>query len=105
MTEARRLADAFFPVVDDHWLAQHGEPVLEPSLAIVDPHHHLWDRPGWRYLFEDLLADVGDGHRVTATVFVDGFALDFLVLEAMGSPCPRCGCHANAGMPSVPTVL
>jgi L-fuconolactonase len=20
----------------------------EPELPIVDPHHHLWERPGWR---------------------------------------------------------
>ena len=26
------------------WLAQESpEPVLEPDLPIVDPHHHLWD--------------------------------------------------------------
>ena len=26
------------------WLALRDEPVLEPALAIVDAHHHLWDR-------------------------------------------------------------
>ena len=26
--------------------------ILEPGLPIVDAHHHLWDRPGARYLFE-----------------------------------------------------
>src|SRR6202521_5990024 len=57
------------PVRED-WLAQWGEAILEPDLPIVDPHHHLWDRPGWRYLLEDLLADVNSGHRIVATVFV-----------------------------------
>jgi predicted TIM-barrel fold metal-dependent hydrolase len=52
------------------WLARVKEPVLEPDLAIVDPHHHLWDRPGWRYLHDELLADTGSGHNVVATVFV-----------------------------------
>jgi hypothetical protein len=27
--------------------------IVEPELPIVDPHHHLWDRPGWRYLLDD----------------------------------------------------
>ena len=30
------------------WLAQTVEPALEPDLPIIDPHHHLWDRPGNR---------------------------------------------------------
>ncbi|OGA32840.1 MAG: amidohydrolase [Betaproteobacteria bacterium RIFCSPLOWO2_12_FULL_62_13b] len=47
------------------------EPV-EPSLPIVDPHHHLWDRPGDPYLFEEFLQDVnGAGHNVVSTVFVE----------------------------------
>ena len=57
------------PVRED-WLAQWGEEILEPDLPIVDPHHHLWDRPGWRYLLEDFLADVNSGHNVLASVFV-----------------------------------
>ena len=27
------------------------EPALEPEMAIIDPHHHLYDRPTVRYLF------------------------------------------------------
>ncbi|HUZ12098.1 MAG TPA: amidohydrolase family protein [Caulobacteraceae bacterium] len=67
------------------------EPILEPELPIVDPHHHLWDRPAGaaasapalarhpferllrlapRYLFHDLLADMTSGHDVRATVFL-----------------------------------
>jgi L-fuconolactonase len=66
------------------------ETILEPDLPIVDPHHHLWDRPGAgnapppepmhpftkvgvktpRYLFDQLLADMKSGHNVRATVFV-----------------------------------
>ena len=52
------------------WLAQVVEPVLEPDLAICDPHHHLWDRPDERYLVPELVADFS-GHRVTSTVFVE----------------------------------
>jgi predicted TIM-barrel fold metal-dependent hydrolase len=48
------------------------EPALDPSLAICDPHHHLWDRDGSRYMLDELLADVvGQGHRVVSTVFVE----------------------------------
>ena len=65
------------------------EPILEPELPIIDPHHHLWDRRNYatatvtdhpfitavgkrpRYLLDELLADVGAGHNVIATVFVE----------------------------------
>lgn len=68
------------------------EPILDPDLPIIDPHHHLWDRrttagPGApppthafdallrlspKYLLDELLADIrGAGHNVIATVFVE----------------------------------
>ncbi|HET7340267.1 MAG TPA: amidohydrolase family protein [Methylomirabilota bacterium] len=47
------------------------EEVLEPALPICDPHHHLWDHPGRRYLLDELLGDTGSGHDVRATVFVE----------------------------------
>jgi hypothetical protein len=31
------------------WLAQVTEEALEPALPIIDPHHHLWERPGAVY--------------------------------------------------------
>jgi L-fuconolactonase len=66
------------------------EPILEPDLPIIDPHHHLWDWPeavfaGWalpahgfetvirraaRYLLPQFLADLNTGHNIRATVFV-----------------------------------
>jgi predicted TIM-barrel fold metal-dependent hydrolase len=56
------------PVRQD-WLEKHHEEIIEPGLPIIDPHHHLWDRPGYRYLFPELLADVGSGHNVRATCY------------------------------------
>jgi len=54
------------------WVAKRQEPALEPALSIVDPHHHLWDRPdGSVYLLPDLVADVASGHNVEATVYID----------------------------------
>jgi L-fuconolactonase len=53
------------------WVAKTREPALEPDLPIVDPHHHLWDRPNNRYLLPDLLADCSEGHNVIGTVFVE----------------------------------
>ncbi len=47
------------------------EAILEPGLAICDPHHHLWDFEGSRYLLPDLLADLETGHRIESTVFVE----------------------------------
>ncbi len=51
------------------WLARVEEEILEPELPIIDPHHHLWDRLG-TYLTDEIAADVGSGHNVVATVFV-----------------------------------
>ena len=42
---------------DPAWLALRQEEIIEPELEIVDPHHHLWDRPGHRFLIDQLLAD------------------------------------------------
>ena len=53
------------------WLDRRMEPILEPGLPIVDPHHHLWQRPAWRYLLEDLLLDTGSGHNIVATVYME----------------------------------
>jgi len=53
------------------WLARSLEAAIDPELPICDPHHHLWDLPGSRYLTDELLADLGAGHRVTSTVFVE----------------------------------
>jgi predicted TIM-barrel fold metal-dependent hydrolase len=62
-------ASPYLPVRDD-WLARRTEAILEPDLPIVDPHHHLWERPGWVYMLDDLLADTNSGHNIVATVFV-----------------------------------
>ena len=56
------------------WLDRRVEAILEPERPIIDPHHHLWDRPGWRYLIEDLLADTNSGHNILGTVFVQARA-------------------------------
>jgi L-fuconolactonase len=66
------------------------EPILEPDLPIIDPHHHLWDWPealfadrpvpmhgfdtvirrAARYLLPQFLADLNTGHNIRATVHV-----------------------------------
>jgi len=56
--------------VRPEWLDGRKEPVLEAELPIIDPHHHLWIRPGSRYLVDDLLADMNSGHNILATVYV-----------------------------------
>ena len=52
------------------WLAISHEAALDPDRIIVDAHHHLFDRPGQRYLLDDMLADIATGHNVRATVHV-----------------------------------
>ena len=57
---------------DEAWLATAApEPVLDPDLPIVDPHHHLWQRGGHRYFLDELLADLNSGHNLVATVFLE----------------------------------
>jgi len=54
-----------------NWLARTIEEPIAPDRPIVDPHHHLWDRPGNRYTVDDLRVDTRAGHRIVATVFVE----------------------------------
>jgi L-fuconolactonase len=57
------------------WLALTVEEPLDPALPICDPHHHLWDlytaRVAPRYLLDEILEDVGGGHNVVSTVFIE----------------------------------
>jgi predicted TIM-barrel fold metal-dependent hydrolase len=53
------------------WLALRREEVIDPTRPIVDPHHHLWDRGGQRYLIEEITDDIASGHNVIATVYVE----------------------------------
>ena len=82
------------------------EPILEPDLPIIDPHHHLWDRPtailknlppsdhGFmdiirdipRYLLDELLADLTGGHKVIGTVYMECGAM----YRADGPEALRC---------------
>src|SRR5688500_11062098 len=55
----------------EDWLAQHTEDVIDPRRPSVDPHHHLWDRGGQRYMIEEMAADIASGHNIVATVYVD----------------------------------
>ena len=66
------------------------ETILEPDLPIIDPHHHLWDlRPMMSafpepmhpfiasialtpyYTFNEIQAEIGSGHNVVGTVFME----------------------------------
>ena len=57
------------------WLDQVIEPVVDPNQRICDPHHHFWDRPGNRYMLDELLSDIAGGHNITETVFVECSAM------------------------------
>jgi predicted TIM-barrel fold metal-dependent hydrolase len=47
------------------------EQILDPDLVICDPHHHLWHHGASRYLLQELVDDIGKGHRIESTVFVE----------------------------------
>ena len=53
----------------------HPETALEPDLPIIDPHHHLYDRPHLHYMFKELLADTQAGHDIRATVYIETTAM------------------------------
>jgi predicted TIM-barrel fold metal-dependent hydrolase len=70
------------PIINSHfavrpdWLAKRREPALEPGLPIIDPHHHLIDRPeSGHYLLPELLADIDSGHNVLATVYLEWLSM------------------------------
>jgi len=65
----------YYLPVRQSWLDRRREPILDPELPIVDPHHHLWDRADWRYLLNELLADTNSGHNIVATVFIQARAM------------------------------
>jgi len=75
MPTASQAASPYFLPVRLDWLARRQEAILESDLPIVDPHHHLWDRAGNRYLLDELRADTGSGHNIVATVFVQARAM------------------------------
>src|SRR4051794_16791632 len=79
MAQARHTTPTSFGRIvapDAAWLArQPPEPILEPALPCIDTHHHLWDRPDHRYLLDELLADLGSGHTMAATVFLECHAM------------------------------
>jgi len=63
------------PIRQD-WLDKRREEIIEPDLPIVDPHHHLVDRPETgRYLLPELLADIATGHNITATVYLEWLSM------------------------------
>jgi predicted TIM-barrel fold metal-dependent hydrolase len=58
------------------WLDLVREEPVDPKRRIVDPHHHMWPKGegltwGQPYLLEDLRQDIGSGHNVTETVFIE----------------------------------
>ena len=55
----------------EDWLALRQEEIIDPQRPIVDPHHHLWDRGGQRYMIEEMTDDIASGHNIVATVYVD----------------------------------
>ena len=68
------------PFGGNDWLALTPEPALEPEIPICDPHHHFWDFraarvPYQRYLLHELVDDIGGGHNVRSTVFIEARAM------------------------------
>jgi predicted TIM-barrel fold metal-dependent hydrolase len=112
------------PPGSQEWLESIVEDIVDPDAPIIDPHHHLWPAGGgMSYGLDDLLADLGSGHNVVDTVFVEcGAAYDrtatdqtapvgetlFVTAEAERSGQPVMGgivAHADLRLPSLDDVL
>lgn len=52
------------------WLSLVQEPLMVPDIQVVDAHHHLWERPGSRYLAPEYLEDLDSVPAVAASVYV-----------------------------------
>ena len=64
------MDDALFKAVE--WQ----EAPLEPERPIIDPHHHLGEKPGRpRYLLHEFLADITRGHNIRATVSIESSSM------------------------------
>ena len=56
----------------EEWLASVVEAVIDPDVAIIDPHHHLWPPGGvLPYGLDELEADLASGHNIVDTVFIE----------------------------------
>jgi predicted TIM-barrel fold metal-dependent hydrolase len=106
------------------WLNQAPEPVMDPDLPIVDPHHHLWPSTSDRgFGLAELHADTLSSHRVEHTVFVECAAAyrsdgpvefapvgetEFVAGEAAGDPhrlIRGIVAHADLRVPNLDAVL
>ena len=67
----RRPIASMFGTPRPDWLKQHAERAIDLDRPIVDPHHHLWRRPGSYYMAEDFAHDLASGHNVVASVYVE----------------------------------
>lgn len=47
------------------------EVILDPDLPIIDAHHHLFDHPQMRYMYEEFREDAEAGHNIVASVFIE----------------------------------
>src|SRR4051794_7325117 len=65
------------PRVSNQWRSQVNESAIEPELAIIDAHHHVWDvspsGPQFDpYPAEDYFRDIVEsGHNVIGSVYVE----------------------------------
>ena len=54
------------------WFELVDEAVIDPDVAIIDPHHHLWPEGSFfEYYVDELAADTTDGHNIVATMFME----------------------------------
>jgi predicted TIM-barrel fold metal-dependent hydrolase len=77
MTDQHPYAGGRHRSLDDlkAWTDRSTEEAIDPTIPIVDAHHHLYEDERGRYLFHDMLADLMCGHDIRATVFLEARAM------------------------------
>ena len=72
------------------------EEIIEPERPIIDPHHHLWKhRFGYDYLLSELWADIGSGHNIVKTAFMECRAFYYRDGPKHLRPAGETECIAN----------
>lgn len=64
--------DFFARFIDESWLRKAHEDPVHPGMPVVDPHHHITAFPSIDYDIDKLAKDLRSGHRVLATVHLEG---------------------------------
>jgi L-fuconolactonase len=62
---------SFHTSATDNGREGNAEPIVRPEVPVVDSHMHLWNLSGFEYFAPEYLQDIGTGHNVEASVYIE----------------------------------